>query len=101
MPWIHLDEELCGIEEWTQKQVAGPVLCWKRKMTLPGACPLIYEGGVGTQRFCWSVLYKSAPSHPPELNSIPNPTPNSDANALTSKVTIFGDRSFLGEVKVQ
>ena len=26
MPWIHLDEELCGIEEWTQKQVAGPVL---------------------------------------------------------------------------
>lgn len=101
MPWIYLDEELCGIEEWTQKQVVGPMLCWKRKMTLSGACPLICEGGVGTQRSCRSVLYKSAPSHPPGLNSVPNPTPNSDVDALTSKVTIFGDRSFPGEVKVQ
>lgn len=63
MPWIHLDEGLCGIEEWTQKQVAGPVLCQKMKMTLSGACPLICEVGVGTQSSCQSVLYKSLLCH--------------------------------------
>ena len=93
---IPLDEGLCGIEEWTQKQVVGPVLCWKRKMTLSGACPLICEGGVGTEFLPVSTVQITAPSHPPGLTSVPNPTPNSDIDTLIAKVTVFGDRSFPG-----
>lgn len=79
--------------------MVGPALCWKRKMTLSGACPRICEGGVGTT-VPVSTIQITAPSHPPGLTSVPNPTPNSDVDALIAKVTIFGDRSFSDIIRV-